>query len=142
MIMRVLVALFALAAQSCNNSDIPREGSLNDYEYTFEVSATDGDVHLVFSPTSDGTTPQLNGIEAKGILPLFDIHVKQGACESYRITTKGAREFGVTIQVMPDSSSGSWKFTKRRNGKLIGTDEHKCQGRLPKEQVEYRDSTK
>lgn len=137
----VMVTLLAITMQSCNSGDIPVAGSQNDYEYSFEVSATNGDAHLVFTATTDGSTPLLNTKASEETPAKFYIVTDKGNKQVYSITSNRAREFGVKVSVMRSSSSGTWRFTAKRNGKVIKTDVYNFEGGNDEESKTYRSST-
>lgn len=141
MIFGVITTLLAITLNSCGKSDLPEVGSHNDYEYTFEVTATNGDAHLLFTPTTDGSTPLLNGEASDEELNRFPTNTLQGTTKVYRITSKGARKFSVKVRVMPSSASGTWTFTGKRNGKVIRNDVHSFQGGNDEESKTYTSSS-
>lgn len=141
MFLGAMVTLLAITMQSCSNGDLPKQGSQNDYEYSFEVSAPSGDVHLIFSPTSDGSTPLLDGAESNDKSGHFYREITNSKHQVFRITTKQARKFSVKVDVLKFSSGGTWKFTERRNGKVIRTEQHTFKGGYDEEYKTYTSST-
>lgn len=137
----LVLTLLAFILQGCNNDDLPQQGSRNDYEYTFEVTASEGNVLLEFLPITDGSTPMLNGSPSRFTPPLFEVNIEKGKREVYNITTKGAVEFGVKVIVQNMGSGGQWKFTEKRNGKIIRTDIHNLKGGNGNESIAYWNST-
>ncbi|MBR8703452.1 hypothetical protein [Porphyromonas levii] len=137
----VMVTLIAITIQSCHNADLPKQGSRNNYEYTFDVFATDGDANLSFITSSDGDATQIKDGDKVHNTRQYDASIKKGDHKVYSITTQGAREFRVKITVLKSSASGYWVFTGKRNGKVVRTEKHNFKGRNGKEVTEYWNST-
>lgn len=50
----LVAALAAVLMVSCGNGDnLPKEGSVNDYEYIFTVTAEKGEMHIFYTFDTD-----------------------------------------------------------------------------------------
>lgn len=119
----ILVAALAAALMvSCSDGDkLPKEGSANDYEYIFTVTAEKGEMHIFYTFDTD----------AKEILwseehrPIANkektfTNIKEGETKTYTFRIKEARRVSVKGKIEAPNSigtKGSYQFEERLNGK-------------------------
>ena len=107
---------------SCGDGDkLPKEGSVNDYEYIFTVTSEKGEMQILYTFDTD----------AKEILwsedhrPIANkeetfTNIKEGETKTYTFRIKEARRVSVKGKIVAPNSigtKGSYQFEERLNGK-------------------------
>lgn len=118
----LVAALAAVLMVSCGNGDnLPKEGSVNDYEYIFTVTAEKGEMHIIYTFNTD----------AKEIMwseehrPIANkektfTNIKEGETKTYTFRIKEAKRVSVKGKIVAPNSmgtKGSYQFEERLNGK-------------------------
>lgn len=118
----LVAALAAVLMVSCGNGDnLPKEGSVNDYEYIFTVTAEKGEMRIFY--TFDTDSKEIIWYEANQPVvnkkELFT-NIKEGETKTYTFRIKEARRVSVKGKIVAPNSmgtKGSYQFEERLNGK-------------------------
>lgn len=120
-----LGALFSLLAMGCNNdnNDLPDANSRNDYQFFYTITATEGNVDILFAAQTDGEKVLIDGKDMSLTEPSTYIdRVSQGETKRFVLSSKAAKEFSVKISLKSQKCIGHFTFENHRNGKSIKED--------------------
>lgn len=121
----LVAALAAALMVSCSEDGdkLPNQGSVNDYEYIFTVTAEKGEVHIIY--TFDTDAKKILWSEEHRTIANKErafTNIKEGETKTYTFQIKEAKRVSVKGEIVTPNSmetKGSYQFEERLNGKKV-----------------------
>lgn len=120
----LVAALAAVLMVSCGDGDkLPKEDSINDYEYIFTVTAEKGELHIIYTFETDAK--KILWSEEHRTIANKErtfTNIKEGETKTYTFSLKEAKRVSVKGEIVAPNSmgvKGSYQFEERLNGEKV-----------------------